>query len=275
MVDLRGRAGDPVTLHWILRLGVVACFVGHGAFGIITKKAWVPYFAVWGIPEPWAWTLMPLVGALDISIGVLTLFRPLPAVLLWMVFWGLQTACLRPLAGEPVWELLERAGNFGVPLALLWTADRLKSLRDWFSPVRPAPLDAPRAQQIGWILRITTASLLIGHGAFGAFMHKPEWERYWAAAGVAENAVSRLGLIDLAGLFEMGLGLALLAWPWSGLLLFAFAWKIGTEWLRVLAGEPVWEFIERGGSYAAPLALFWLRALPGTLWRQRHAPLPS
>jgi hypothetical protein len=42
------------ALHWILRMACAACFVGHGAFGIITKKAWVPYFAVWGISEPWA-----------------------------------------------------------------------------------------------------------------------------------------------------------------------------------------------------------------------------
>jgi hypothetical protein len=151
--------GEAVTLHWILRMGVVACFVGHGAFGIITKKAWVPYFAVWRIPEPWAWALMPAVGVVDISIGILTLFRPVPAVLLWMVFWGFQTASLRPLSGEPIWELLERAGNFGVPLALLWTAHRPRSLGEWFSPLRSALLVEPRAHQIGWILRLTTGAL--------------------------------------------------------------------------------------------------------------------
>jgi hypothetical protein len=40
---------------------------------------------------------------------------------------------------------------------------------------------------------------------------------------------------------------------------FVFAWKLGTEALRPLAGEPIWEFIERGGSYGAPLALAWLQ----------------
>lgn len=271
MVGAHWRGGDAVALHWILRIGVVTCFVGHGAFGIITKKAWVPYFGVWGVPESWAWMLMPLVGAVDISIGILTLFRPLPAVLLWMVFWGFQTACLRPLSGEPVWEFLERAGNFGVPLALLWTADRLRSPRDWVSPVHPVSLDSPRARQVGWILRLTTAALLIGHGGFGAVMQKAEWARYFAVLGLGEAAVARLDLIDLTGMFEIALGLAILARSWSGLLVLAFAWKIGSEWLRVLAGEPTWEFIERGGSYAAPLALLWLRALPGTLWGQRRA----
>jgi hypothetical protein len=267
--------GAAATLHWILRLAVAACFVGHGAFGIIGKKAWVPYFAVWGFPESWAWALMPVVGTMDISIGIFTLFRPLPAVLLWTVFWGFHTACLRPLSGEPIWELLERAGNFGVPLALLWSGGWPESLRAWFSPVRPAPLFEPRAQQIAWILRLTTAALLIGHGGFGAFMHKPEWAGYFATIGVGPGAVGRLSRVDVVGWFEIGLGLAILAWPWAGLLLLAFVWKVGTESLRSLAGEPVWEFIERGGSYAAPLALLSLQSAPAMLRARRQAPALS
>jgi hypothetical protein len=92
---------------------------------------------------------------------------------------------------------------------------------------------------------------------------------------VGPEAVPRLALVELGGFFEIGLGLAILARPWSGLLLIAFVWKLGTEWLRPLAGEPVWEFIERGGSYAAPLALLWLQGWPRTLWAQRHVPQPS
>jgi hypothetical protein len=52
-------------------------------------------------------------------------------------------------------------------------------------------------------------------------------------------------------------------------VLFVFAWKLGTEALRPLAGEPIWEFIERGGSYGAPLALAWIQG-----WR-RAAAVPS
>jgi hypothetical protein len=29
-------------LHWILRLGVIGCFIGHGAYGLLTKEPWVP-----------------------------------------------------------------------------------------------------------------------------------------------------------------------------------------------------------------------------------------
>jgi hypothetical protein len=41
---------------------------------------------------------------------------------------------------------------------------------------------------------------------------------------------------------------------------------LGTDAFRPLAGEPIWEFIERGGSYGAPLALAWVQG-----WRQTIA----
>jgi hypothetical protein len=41
----------------------------------------------------------------------------------------------------------------------------------------------------------------------------------------------------------------------AGLLVFVAAWKLATEFLFVVAGAPIWEFVERAGSYAAPLAL--------------------
>jgi hypothetical protein len=108
------------TIHWLLRIACAAEFIGHGAFGIITKPVWVNYFGVVGIP-PWlAYKLMPLIGSIDISLGIVVLFYPLRAALLYMAFWGLLTATIRPLAGEPIWEWVERAPNWGVPLALLY-----------------------------------------------------------------------------------------------------------------------------------------------------------
>ena len=32
-------------LYWLLRVGVIGCFIGHGAYGLLTKEAWVPYSA--------------------------------------------------------------------------------------------------------------------------------------------------------------------------------------------------------------------------------------
>ena len=244
-------------LQWIFRVAVAACFIGHGAFGVITKASWLPYFATFGIPEAWAWKLMPVVGAVDISVGLLTLIQPIRAVILYMAFWGFVTASLRPIAGQGIWELLERAGNYGVPLAFLCLLGAGRSMTDWFSS-RPAPVfTIARAATIGWILRVTTALLLIGHGGFDFAMHK-NWTDYAVAIGLSPPALAANPLTPLAGWFECGLGLLVLAWPARGVLLIVFAWKLGTEALRPLAGEPIWEFIERGGSYGAPLALAWI-----------------
>ena len=118
-------------IYWLLRLACAAEFIGHGAFGIITKAAWVPYFGVVGIPEDLAYTLMPVIGTVDISLGILVLLRPVRAGLLYMAFWGFMTATIRPLSGEPIWEFLERAPNWGVPLALLFLRGRGTTVREW------------------------------------------------------------------------------------------------------------------------------------------------
>jgi hypothetical protein len=259
MRELVTAQSDSATLHWILRVAVAACFIGHGAFGIITKAAWVPYFALFGIPEPWAWKLMPVIGTVDIAVGGLTLIRPVRAVVLYMTFWGFLTACLRPLGGQGVWELLERAGNYGVPLAFLFQLGPAPSLADCFSTRPASALTEQRAGTIAWILRVTTALLLIGHGGFDFAMHK-DWNGYAAAIGISPATFAGSPLRLIGGWFECILGLVVLLRPTYGLLIFVFAWKLGTEALRPLAGEPVWEFIERGGSYGAPLALAWLLA---------------
>src|SRR5204863_9545699 len=127
--------------YWILRIAVCAEFVGHGAFGLITRAAWVAYFGVVGIPERLAWPLMPLIGAWDITVGLVTLVRPMRAALLYMAVWGCWTALLRPLAGEGIWEFLERAGYYGVPLAFRWLSGPVHAPREWLAPidVRPVP----------------------------------------------------------------------------------------------------------------------------------------
>jgi hypothetical protein len=118
----------------MLRVACAAEFVGHGAFGIITKAAWVPYFGVVGIPPEVAWKLMPLVGTVDITIGLLVgIVGPVRSVLLYMAVWGLVTATIRPLAGEPIWEFIERIPNWAIPLAFLWVRGPGRSRREWFS----------------------------------------------------------------------------------------------------------------------------------------------
>ena len=47
-VPILGTASGPSPIRvfgWTLRAGAALCFIGHGAFGVITKEGWVPYFA--------------------------------------------------------------------------------------------------------------------------------------------------------------------------------------------------------------------------------------
>jgi hypothetical protein len=123
---------DGGALHRMLRIACAAEFVGHGAFGILTKAAWVPYFGVVGIPPELAWKLMPAICTVDITLGLYVgLVRPARAVLLYMAFWGLLTATIRPLAGEPIWEFLERAPNWAIPLAFLGLRGLGRSREEW------------------------------------------------------------------------------------------------------------------------------------------------
>jgi hypothetical protein len=251
-----GAAADRLlVVEWVFRIAVAMEFVGHGAFGLGTKAAWVPYFAVFGIPEAWAWRLMPLVGALDVAIGVLALVVPTRIVLVHMSFWGLMTATLRPLSGEGVWELLERGYNYGVPLAFLLLAGVPTRPREWLTrlDLRSAP---GRRDLATLALRWAVGLCLIGHGGIVLFTHT-RWAAHVEALGLAP--ASARAALSAAGWLELVLGLAVIVAPVTPLLVVAGLWKVASEALRIPAGEPIWEFIERGGAYAAPVLLILLR----------------
>lgn len=259
--QLQDRAIAPDPTYWALRLGAAFCFIGHGAFGFITKAAWLPYFAVVGIPERWAWALMPLVGAVDVLAGMAVLFAPRSLPLLYMAVWALWTAMLRPLSGESVFELLERAGNYGVPLALLLMTGVPRSWRELLVPRQAGVVHATTRAQVALVLRWTTVVLLAGHGALGALLATPLLASHYATIGLAPQATIAVGSFELL----LALVVAMRPSPW--LLVFVAAWKVATESLFVVAGAPIWEFVERAGSYAAPLALATLLLATG---RQTH-----
>lgn len=248
-------------LHWILRLGVIGCFIGHGAYGLLTKEAWVPYFGVVGIDSAWAYRLMPWIGGMDVGLGLIMAVVPLPIVPLHLAVWGAWTALLRPLSGDSVWEFVERAGNYGVPLAFLVLAGVPRRLRGWFTPVRPSnmpPLTVVSARAMRGILRVTTGLLLLGHGALGALNDKPALTAHYASIGLRGVVVGGLTLTRKIGGLEIVLAVAVLVAPLPGLLIGICLWKMGTEALFMTSGSLPFEWIERAGSYTAPLALYYL-----------------
>ena len=233
-------------LHWCLRLGAAACFIGHGAFGIITKAAWIPYFGLVGIPSDAAYALMPVVGAVDILMGIAVLFSPRPAVLLYMAVWAVWTAMLRPLTGESAFETLERAGNYGVPFAMLLMLGWPKSVTGWLRASDGVPVDPATLRRV---LQWTTAILLFGHGALAAITGKALFVTHYAALGLPGT------IAPVVGWIEMAVAVAALFVPVPAFFIAIAVWKLATEALFPIAGAPIWEFVERGGSYAAPLGV--------------------
>jgi hypothetical protein len=63
-------------LRWLCRLALGVEFIGHWAFGVMTKQAWVPHMTLFRFPEAWGWRLMAVVGSLDIALGLLALLAP-------------------------------------------------------------------------------------------------------------------------------------------------------------------------------------------------------
>jgi len=243
-----GLAEPAQKIHYALRMAAAMCFFGHGAFGIITKAVWCNYFAVFGIGHDTAYHLMPVVGCIDILLGLSLLVYPTRIVLSWLVLWAVITALLRPLSGEPFAEFIERAGNYGAPLALLLLSAPRRGL---WSRVDAHPQPDPATfNRVFLCLRIVVFLLLLGHGWLNLIEKKALLAQY-----------ARIGLSDpvrtahIAGGFEIIAAFAILIRPVRALLLVLLLWKIGTE--LFYPHYEMFEWIERSGSYGSLLAL-WL-----------------
>lgn len=231
-------------IHYTLRIAIAMCFFGHGAFGIITKEIWTHYFAVFGIGRAQAFRLMPWVGAVDILLGILMLIRPMRAIAGWLLVWGLITAALRPLSGEPFAELIERGGNFGAPLAFLLLCRGM----GWWKKIQPE--DSGHLPQVAICLRIMCFLLLTGHGWLNLIEKKALIDQY---AGLGFTHPREVAL--WAGVFELTAAVSILIRPLRSFIFLLIIWKMGTELLY--PHYEIFEWIERGGSYGVLLAL-WL-----------------
>jgi len=238
-------------IYYILRLAVAMCFIGHGAFGIITKAIWCNYFAVFGIGHDTAYRLMPLLGSFDILMGVGMLVYPIRAILLWLIIWGCLTALLRPLSGEPFAEFIERAGNFGAPLALLILSGGIeKNGRNLFNGLHVnTDMDSKTYNRVLVCLKLTAFLLLAGHGWLNIIEKKGLLGQY-ASLGFsnAGNTALTIGIGEIIAAF------LLLIRPLRPIILAIFIWKMSSE--LFYPHYELFEWIERGGSYGVLLALW-------------------
>ncbi|MBS1606028.1 MAG: hypothetical protein JST42_25450 [Bacteroidetes bacterium] len=242
-----GLAEPASRMYISLRIASAMCFIGHGIFGIITKPIWCNYFAVFGIGHDMAYRLMPIVGMMDITMGLILLFYPVRIAALWLVIWGFVTASLRPLSGEPFAEMVERAGNYGAPLALLFLSGGVNGSL-WVRLKGPALTGRARANAL-LCLRIAVFLLLLGHGWLNLIEKKGLLQQY-SGLGFSEPIKTAF----FVGLFEILAAAAVLVRPVRPLLLVLVVWKMGTE--LFYPHYELFEWIERGGSYGCLLALF-------------------
>ena len=119
--------------EWILRIGIFGSFLGHGIFALGVKQSWIPFITSVGFSENTAIILLPIIGALDIVVAFLALLWPIRIVLIWAVLWAFATALIRPIAGDPIWDFVERWANWAAPLALLAMQGFPKKLKDIFT----------------------------------------------------------------------------------------------------------------------------------------------
>lgn len=244
---------SPLTpaqkIHYTLRIATAFCFIGHGSFGIITKAIWCNYFAVFGIGTKLAYQLMPWLGSFDILLGITVLVFPIRAIPAWLCVWGLITALCRPFSGEPFAEFIERAGNFGVPFTLLVLSGGLTK-SNLFSAIDPdQPADDKTMNHVFLCLKIIVCLLLAGHGWLNLIDKKGLISQY-AALGFPNPEKTAL----LVGLFEVSAAISVLIRPLRSLIFIFFIWKMATE--LFYPHYEFFEWIERGGSYGALLALW-------------------
>ncbi|HKQ18397.1 MAG TPA: hypothetical protein VJW75_01495 [Candidatus Eisenbacteria bacterium] len=242
------------SLHWVLRIGVFACFLGHGSFAIMAKPEWANFFGVVGVPSDVALHVLPWIGLLDLTVAALALASPRPFVFLWAAMWCLWTASLRPLTGLGMWEFWVRAGNYGIPLAFLAVLPWPRTLREWVEPIAHGPVTAERLRLSGSILRIAIALALIGHAGLGVFQRKAGLLEMYAKVGLP-SSVEGIPLAVAIGWFELALAAAVLIKPFRTLLVFVCVYKVMMGLLHPASGAYWWEFIERGADYMAPIAL--------------------
>ncbi len=129
---------DSKKIEWILRVALFGEFLGHGIFALQLKARFIEMliasFGFVGVTLTTgvANNIMYVIGGADILTAIFALVFPFRLLLVWASVWAFSTALARPIAGDPLWDFVERWANVGVPLALLYVRGLPRKMRDWF-----------------------------------------------------------------------------------------------------------------------------------------------
>ncbi|MET2984307.1 hypothetical protein [Aureibaculum conchae] len=115
---MSAKLGKIKSMEWLLRIAVSMTFLGHGIFAIQSNPSWIKYLEFVGFSIETAEKVIVIIGVLDVLVAITILIKPYKYVVLWAFLWTFSTALIRPLAGESIWQFVERASNWSVPLAL-------------------------------------------------------------------------------------------------------------------------------------------------------------
>ncbi len=228
----------------IFKIALFMEFFGHGAFGILKKQGWLPFYHVFGLSDQFAFSTMPAVGIHDIFLAGLAIARPTPVVFLWMGFWGFFTAMLRPMAGQGFLEFFERSYNYGIPWLAFYMALPTSSpgYSSWFSKA----IFNLEKKYVPTVLRMIVFLALISH-AFLILFSKTEKIMVYSNLQFLGDYFKIVGVIELVcALSVLRLGNRSILWS----ILF---FKVVLEASPILGGQlEGWlEFVERGSCYFA------------------------
>ena len=266
------------AILWVLKIACGLNFLFHGAWGVVGKEAWIPFFAFAGIGEETGAILQRLVGVMDIILGLIVLFMPTRWAILWIFIWAVWTASLRPLTGSAWWYFLERSGNYGPPLAFFIYAGWGKTVKDWIRPIQTFTLTVNKIELIKWVLRWSIAVQLIAHGLYGVLETKPLLIGHYAAVGLPGPWMDPESFLIATGWVEIGLGALILLKPIRAAVALIIVWEVFIGLLYPISGLPVTEHpqvylifrtLERFGDYAGPFGLLLLMTY-GPKWNEAN-----
>lgn len=111
---------------------------------------------------------------------------------------------------------------------------------------------------VEYILRVAVFLTFFGHG-YLALTGKQSWLVYLETVGFSiENAMK---IMPVIGGLDIVIAIIVLFKPYKYIVLWMVFWAFATALIRPLSGQVIWDFIERGANWGAPLALYFILKL--------------